>query len=114
MFQTFQKRDVNETYETSTNTLSQVTDKYAPLKKKKCFSKPAPYMNKTLKQAVYNKRMLFNKFQNYTSASNWGKFRQQRNLVTKLKRESVNQYFIERYVGGCNDNTFGQQLYKPF
>ena len=56
--------------ETFTNTLSQVTDKYAPLKKKKCLSKPVPYMNKSLKQAVYKERMLFNKFQNYRSASN--------------------------------------------
>ena len=39
-------------------------------------------MNKTLKQAVYKKRMLFNEFQNYRSASNWEKIRQQRNLVT--------------------------------
>ena len=97
-------------YETFTNTLSQVTDKYAPLKKKKCLSKPVPYINKTLQQAVYKKRMLFNKFPNYRSASNWEKFRQQRNLVTKLKRRSVNQYFIERCVGGCKAKTFGLQL----
>ena len=30
-----ENRDVNEMYETFTNTLSQVTDKYAPLKKEK-------------------------------------------------------------------------------
>ena len=70
-------------------------------------------MNKTLKQAVYKKRMLFNKFQNYRSASNWEKFRQQRNLVTKLKRRSVNQYFIERCVGGCKAKDFWPTV-KPF
>ena len=58
----FSENNVNEMCETFTNTLSQVTDKYAPLKKKKCLSKPVPYMNKTLKQAVYKERMLFNKF----------------------------------------------------
>ena len=58
-------------YETFTNTLSQVIDKFATLKKKKCLSKPVPYMNKALKQDVYKKRMMFNKFQNYRYASNW-------------------------------------------
>ena len=96
-----ENKDVNEMYETFTSIISEVTDKYAPLKKKKCLSKPVPYMNKFLKQAVYKKRMLFNKYQNHRSSSNWEKFRQQRNLVTKLKRKSINRYFIERCVGGC-------------
>ena len=65
-----------------------------------------PYINKTLKQDVCKKRMLFNKFQNYRSASNWEKIRQQTNLVTKLKRRSVNQYFIERCVGGFKVTPF--------
>ena len=96
-----ENRDDNEMYETFTNTLSQVTDKYAPLKKKKYLSKSVPYINKTLKQAVYKRRMLFNKFQNYRSASNWEKIRQQRNLLTELKCKSVNQHYIERCVGVC-------------
>ena len=70
-------------------------------------------MNKFLKQAVYKKRMLFNKYQNHRSSSNWEKFRQQRNLVTKLKRKSINQYFIERCVGGCKAKDFWPTV-KPF
>ena len=31
-----ENRDVNEMYETFTNTLSKVADKYAPLKREKC------------------------------------------------------------------------------
>ena len=50
--------------------------------------------------------MPFNKFQNYRSACSWEKFRQQRNLVTKLKRKSVYQYFIERCVVGCKAKDF--------
>ena len=75
-----ENRNVNEMYEFFTNTISAVTDKYAPLKKKKSLSKPVPYMNKTLKQAVYKKIMFFNRYQNHRSSSNWEKFRQQRNL----------------------------------
>ena len=58
-------RNVNEMYEDFTNTITSVTDKFAPQKVKKCIPKPVPYMNKSLKQAVYKKQMLFNKFQKY-------------------------------------------------
>ena len=65
-------------------------------------------MNKSLKQAIYKKRMLFNKFQKCRNSKNWEKFRQQRNLVTKLKRKSINKYFIERCVGVVNQKISGQ------
>ena len=58
-------RNIIERYEDFTNTVTSVTDKYAPQKVKKCIPKPVPYMNKTLKQAVYKKKMLFNKFQKH-------------------------------------------------
>ena len=51
-------KDVSEMYETFTSIISEVTDKYAPLKKKKCLSKLVPYMNKFLKQAVYKKESI--------------------------------------------------------
>ena len=68
-------RNVNEMYEDFTNTITSVTDKFAPQKVKKCIPKPVPYMNKSLKQAVYKKQMLFNKFQKYKTSKNWEKFR---------------------------------------
>ena len=67
-------RNVNEMYEDFTNTITSVTDKFAPQKVKKCIPKPVPYMNKSLKQAVYKKQMLFNKFQKYKTSKNWEKF----------------------------------------
>ena len=48
-------RNVNEMYEIFTNTISAVTDKYVPLKKKKSLSKPVLYMNKTLKKLFIRK-----------------------------------------------------------
>ena len=45
-------------YKTFTSIISEVTDKYAPLKKKKRLSKSVPYMNNFLKQAVYEKECL--------------------------------------------------------
>ena len=66
-------RNVNEMYEDFTNTITSVTDKFAPKKVKKCMPKPVPYMNKSLKQAVYKKQMLFNKFQKYKTSKKNGK-----------------------------------------
>ena len=44
--------DVNDTYEAFTNAILSVTNKHAPLKKKKSLPKPVHYMNKSLKQAI--------------------------------------------------------------
>ena len=58
-------RNVNEMYEDFANTITSVTDKFAPQKVKTCIPRPVPYTNKSLKQAVYKKQMLFNKFQKH-------------------------------------------------
>ena len=44
--------------------------------------------------------MLYNRFQKINSKKNWEAYRTQRNLVTKLKKRSTNNYFIERCTGG--------------
>ena len=79
----------------------------------KILPKPVLCMNKTLKQAFYKKKMLFNKFQNCRNSKKWGEVRQQRNLVTQLKRKSINKCFIERCVGGCKSKDFWPTV-KPF
>ena len=107
--------DVNDTYEAFTNAILSVTNKHAPLKKKKILPKPVPYMNKTLKQAIYKKECFLTNFKSVETLKigQWGKFRQQRNLVTKLKSKSINKYFIERCVGGCKSKDFWPTV-KPF
>ena len=70
-------------------------------------------MNKNLKQEIYKKKMLFNKFQKCRSSRNWENFRKQRNLVVSMKRKSMNKYFIDRCVGGCKSADFWPTI-KPF
>jgi hypothetical protein len=53
-------------------------------------------MNSKLKKAVYIKRMLHNKYKTYRDTKSWELYRQQRNLVTQIKRESVKNYVIQR------------------
>jgi hypothetical protein len=57
-------------------------------------------MNQELRHAIFKKKMLFNKYNKIRSRDNWEKYRTQRNLVNKIKRKSIREYFIERCVGG--------------
>ena len=105
--------NVNNMYETFTGKILSVANKHAPLKKKKCITNSVPSMNKSLKQEIYRNRMLYSQYQKHRTLKNWEKFRLQRNLVNKLKRKSVNQYFVERCVGGCKSKDFWPTV-KPF
>ena len=57
--------------------------------------------------------MLQNKFNKFKTQRDWENYRKQRNLVTSLKRKSMNKYFIERCVGGCKSKSFWPTV-KPF
>ena len=50
-----EENHVNETYEAFTNAILWVTNKHAPLKKKKILPKPVPHMNTNLKQSINKK-----------------------------------------------------------
>jgi hypothetical protein len=80
---------------------------------RKSISQPAPFMNKTLRNAVYKKRMTHNEFLKDKSNKNWEAYRKQRNLVTKLKKQSIRTYFYERCVGGPKSTDFYPTI-KPF
>ena len=81
-------------------------DKHAPYKSRKIAGKQVPYFNRTLRKAVYRKKMLFNKFQKLGNSKTWEEYRKQRNYVTKLKKKSINDYFIERCTGGPKSSDF--------
>jgi hypothetical protein len=54
--------------------------------------------------------MYYNKFQNVNSRKNWEAYRKQRNYVAKLKKQSINNYFIERCTGGPKSKDFWRSL----
>ena len=70
-------------------------------------------MNRELRKAIYKKQMLRSKFEKYKTNKTWEAYRKQRNLVTKLKRKSINTYFQERYTGGQKSKHFYTTV-KPF
>ena len=91
----------------------QTVDKHAPVKQRKPCQNPAPFINKELRKAVYKKRQLHNKYNKCKTKSNWENYRQQRNLVTKIKKRSIKTYFFERCIGGPKSKDFWPTI-KPF
>ena len=65
--------DINTEYDAFNTKLNEVVDKHAPFKERKILAKQVPYMNKTLKSAIYNKKMMYNKYQKVKSKQNWEK-----------------------------------------
>ena len=63
-------------------------------------------MNNTLRKAIFKRQRLRNIFEKCRTDKNWDKLRKQRNLVTSLKRKSINNYFLERCVGGQKSGDF--------
>jgi hypothetical protein len=57
--------------------------------------------------------MLYSQYTKNRSNKNWEKFRKQRNLVTKIKRQSMKVYFLERCSGGSKSSEFWKTV-KPF
>jgi hypothetical protein len=70
-------------------------------------------MNSELRGAIYRKHMLYTQYTKQRNAKTWEKFRQQRNLVTKLKKKSMKNYFLERCSGGAKTCNFWTTI-KPF
>ena len=49
----------------------------------------------------------------YKTDKNWHRYRQIRNLVTKIKRKPIGQYFIDRCSGGTNKKDFWTTILNP-
>ena len=48
---------MNEAYNNYADNFKSIVDKHVPVKQRKHLAKPAPFMNKALKTAIYRKRM---------------------------------------------------------
>ena len=72
-----------------------------------------PCINGELRRAIHRKHMLYTNFTKNRNNLTWDKFRQQRNLVNKLKRKSMKVYFLERCSGGSKSADFWNTV-KPF
>ena len=57
--------------------------------------------------------MFYSQYTKNRNTKTWEKFRKQRNLVTKLKKNSMKTYFLERCTGGAKNVNFWKTV-KPF
>ena len=105
--------DPDDVYWAHEYLFKEVIDEHVPMKERRSKTNKPPFMNCELRRAVYAKRMLRNKYRKCRSPGNWENYRKQRNLVTKLKRQSLRVYFFERCHGGPKSKDFWPTI-KPF
>ena len=97
-----------------------VVDEIAPIKTRTIKYKPLPYMNSELRKAMFKRNMLRNKFyktphKNKLERSKaWEAFRRQRNLVTTLRRKSLQIYFQKRVSVKKDDPKAYYKAISPF
>ena len=104
---------VNNAYMQYQDSFIHILNKHAPVKTRRPRKNPLPCMNSELRGAIYRKHMLYTQYTKQRNAKTWEKFRQQRNLVTKLKKKSMKNYFLERCSGGAKTCSFWTTI-KPF
>ena len=92
---------------------SKIVDKHAPLKHKLIKRPQAPFMNGELKHAIFRKCMLRNKYYRNRSKANWDLYKTQRNLVTKIRKQSIRTYFQVKCENDNNQTNFWATI-KPF
>ena len=105
--------DVDDIYWAHEVLLTDVLNEHAPIKEQTVKTKQTPFMNSKLRKAAFKNSMFFNKYKTWRTPANWEAYRMQRNLCTKLKRQSIRHYFSERCAGGPKSKDFWPTV-KPF
>ena len=70
-------------------------------------------MNSQYRKIIYKTRQARNRYNNNQTHENWKMFTKLRNMKTKMKRESISVYFLERCGGGPRSKNFWPTI-KPF
>jgi exonuclease III len=92
----------------------QVLDIHVPVKTRSMKNKQVPFMNRALRKAVMDKARFKSKYNRFPNKHTWNKYRVQRNLVTKLRRKSINAYFDEKCNEVINKKGNFWPVIKPF
>ena len=107
---------VNNIYNNFEKDVTKVINKHIPVKHKYMKNTQLPYMNRDLRKAIYNKKMFHSKYQKSKTSKKKKKcedYRKRRNYVNKLKGKSLNNYFMERCIGGSKPADFWK-IIKPY
>ena len=92
------------------NTLYEVLNKHAPLKKKYLRANDSSFMAKHLRQMIMNRSRGKNAYIKNKTGENWGRYRKLRNECVKLTKKVKIEYFRNINIQSINDNkNFGKQ-----
>ena len=105
--------DIDDVYWAHERLLLEIVDEHIPVKVRKDKKKSALFMNYKMRKEIFRKRMFFNKWKKYKTPKYWDIYRRQRNLVTKMKKQAIKQYFHEKCAGGPKSCDFWPTI-KPF
>ena len=72
------------------------------------------FMNSQLRKACFKKAMMFNKYKQCQTATNWEHYHMQHNLVTKFKCQSIRNYLKKNVVQGGQSPRISGQLLSHF
>ena len=79
--------DPNENYRFITDTFIKIVESHAPLKKGSVRGNQAPFMNKELRKAIYNRSRFRNNFCKSPTKENEKKYKIQRNKCVSLRKK---------------------------
>ncbi len=92
--------DVDDSYWLWNELTLQVVNDHAPIKSRTIKGNRIPYMNGQLRRAINVRNMFKRKYNRCPNTINWKAYRQQRNVVTKLRKKSMGNYLRD----SCNNN----------
>ena len=79
----------------------QIVNEHVPIKIKTIKGKRVPYMNGELRRSINVRNMMKGKYEKNNTSINWKNYTKQRNLVTKLGKQSLNRHLANK----CNDHS---------
>ena len=90
--------DIDDAYSVWNDLTMQVVNEHAPIKSKTIKGTRVPYMNGELRREINVRNMLKRKYDKCKNTINWAKYRIQRNLVTKIRKNSRTKFLQNK----CN------------
>ena len=90
---------VDQVYEKYETDICNVFDQHVPIKEMYVKNNKLPYMNRELRKAIYDKKMLYTKYLKNKNSKNWEKYRIKRNLVNKMKKKDVLEAVSKKIFG---------------
>ena len=106
--------DPNITYDHLERKFREIIDKYAPLQTTTVRGNEAPFMNKTLRKAIYTRSRLQKKFKKHPTRENEANFKKQRNKCVALRKKAIKTHFKKVTDQGVMANKEFWNLVKPF